>query len=255
MTSFVAGDGATCDLTLYGARLHSRGPANSNDIRAGVQKMKLYGSLVSPYVARVVLVARAKGLSLEPTAPPGGGIKSPEYLALNPMGKMPTLEDDGVALAESTVCMEYVDESHPQNSLMPTDPMQRARARLLGRIVDLYVMAQGGVFFRNMNPAQRNEADVAKAREALHKALSDLQHFMGDGPYAIGSKLSHADCAVLPTLLMMQGIVAGFGVTNLYDGLPKLARWAQQMQSDPITGPFIKEYQAAMAAFLSGRRG
>jgi glutathione S-transferase len=217
--------------------------------------MKLYGMLVSPYVARVVLAARAKGLSLEPSPPPGGGIKSPEYLALNPIGKMPTLEDRGLALAESTVCMEYVDEANPQNPLMPADPMQRARARLLGRIVDLYVMAQGGVFFRNMNPAQRNEADVAAAKQALHKALSDLQHFMGDGPYAIGGKLGFADCALLPTLLMTSGIVAGFGTANMYEGLPKLTRWWQQMQSDPVTAPFIKEYQAAMAAFMASRRG
>ncbi len=217
--------------------------------------MKLYGSLVSPYVARVVLAARAKGMSLEPSAPPGGGIKSPEYLALNPIGKMPTLEDNGMALAESTVCMEYVDDAYPQNSIMPADPMQRARARLLGRIVDLYVVAQLGVFFRNMNPAQRNEADVTAAKTALNKALSDLQHFMGDGTYAIGNKLSFADCAILPPLLMTQGLAAGFGMHNLYDGMPRLTRWWQQMQSDAVTGPFIKEYQAAMAAFMASRRG
>jgi glutathione S-transferase len=133
--------------------------------------------------------------------------------------------------------------------------MDRARARLLGRIVDLYVMAQGGVFFRNMNPATRNETDVANAKQALAKALGDLQHFMGPGPYAIGSSFGYADAAMLPPLLMTSGIVAGFGVTNMYEGLPKLAAWWQQMQKDALGGPFIKEYQAAMAAFMASRRG
>jgi len=55
--------------------------------------MKLYGGLASPYVARVVLFARLKGIALAPQMP-AGGIKTPEYLAKNPMGKMPVLEVD-----------------------------------------------------------------------------------------------------------------------------------------------------------------
>jgi len=49
--------------------------------------MKLYGSLASPYVARVVLFSRLKGFDLEPQLPEGG-IKSAAYLAMNPMGKI-----------------------------------------------------------------------------------------------------------------------------------------------------------------------
>ena len=64
--------------------------------------MKLYGGLASHYVARVVLFARLKGLALEPQIP-AGGFKSPEYLARNPMGKMPALEVDGTLIPESTI--------------------------------------------------------------------------------------------------------------------------------------------------------
>jgi glutathione S-transferase len=217
--------------------------------------MKLYGMLVSPYVARVVLASRVKGMDLAPEAPPGGGFKSPEYLGLNPMGKMPAVEDHGRSIAESMVILDYLDEAYPQKPLLPVDAIDRAHARLLGRIVDLYVMAQGGAFFRNMNPAQRNDAEVETARKALAKSLADLEHFMGAGPYAIGDRLGYADCAILPCLLMTGGIVTAFGVTNIYEGLPKLTRWFQQMQADALTGPFIKEYGTAMQAFLASRRG
>ena len=217
--------------------------------------MKLYGSLVSPYVARVVLAARAKGLDLAPEAPPGGGIKSPEYLAINPMGKMPALEDGGQCIAESAVILEYLDEAYPQTPLMPKAPIDRARVRLLGRIVDLYIAAQTGPFFRNMNPATRNEAEVEGAKKALAKAMADLEHFAGPGPYLAGQSLTLADCTVLPSMLMNSGIVAGFGVKDLFEGLPKLSAWWQFMQSDALTGPFCKEYLAAMAAFLASRRG
>ena len=50
--------------------------------------MKLYGALASLYVARVVLAAKAKGVDLVPQMPPGG-MKSPEHLAMNPLGKIP----------------------------------------------------------------------------------------------------------------------------------------------------------------------
>lgn len=217
--------------------------------------MKLYGMMASPYVARVVMAARAKGLALEPQPPPGGGIKSPEYLAINPMGKMPALEDKGSCLAESTVIAEYLDEAHPGTPLQPTDPMQRAQARLVARMVDLYVMNQVSVLFRNMNPAQRNQADVDAALTALHKALSDIEHFMGPGPYAVGNALSIADCALLPNLLLVTTVAQGFGVSHLFEGHPKLARWWQHMQSDAVASGVAKDYQAALQAFMAQRRG
>jgi glutathione S-transferase len=218
--------------------------------------MKLYGSLVSPYVARAVLAARYKGLELVPEAPPGGGIKSAEYLALNPMGKMPALDVGGKCLAESMVIVEYIEDAHPQKPLLPQDPVERANARLLARIVDLYIAPQSGPFFRNMNPATRNEAEVEAGKKALAKALADLEHFMSaQGPWANGATFSIADVAMLPSLLMTSGIVMGFGVTNLFEGMPKLGAWWKHCHADALTGAFAKEYLAAMQAFLASRRG
>jgi glutathione S-transferase len=216
--------------------------------------MKLYGSLASPYVGRVVLAARWKGIALAPEPPPGGGIKSAEYLRLNPMGKMPALEEGGRCIAESMVILEYLDDAQPAKPLLPANALDRAQARLLGRITDLYVMSTGAGFFRNLNPAQRNAAEVDAAKTALAKALGDLEHFMGPGPYALGATPTQADCAMLPCLLMMSGIVAAFGITDLFAGHGKLAAWMAQMQRDPVAGPFIGEYQAAIAAFLGSRR-
>lgn len=218
--------------------------------------MKLYGSLVSPYVARAVLAARYKGIDLVPESPPGGGIKSAEYLALNPMGKMPALDVGGKCLAESMVIVEYLEDAHPQKPLLPRDAVERANARLLARIVDLYIAPQSGPFFRNMNPATRNEAEVEAGKKALAKALADLEHFVSaQGPWANGAAFSLADVAMLPSLLMTSGIAAGFGVTNLFEGLPKLGAWWKHCHADALTSAFAKEYLAAMQAFLASRRG
>ena len=57
--------------------------------------MKLYGAIASPYVARVVMLARLKGIDLPLERAPGGGLRSDEYRAFNPIGRMPSLEVDG----------------------------------------------------------------------------------------------------------------------------------------------------------------
>ena len=79
--------------------------------------MKLYGSIISPYVARVVYAARMKGLDLEAEMP-ANGIKSPEYLQINPLGKMPTLDIGNQAIAESMVILDYLDDAYPQKPLL-----------------------------------------------------------------------------------------------------------------------------------------
>ena len=84
--------------------------------------MKLYGAIASPYVARVVMFARIKGIDLTPTEAPGG-IKSAEYLKLNPIGKMPTLEVDGQGIGESTIICDYLEDTLPQKPGLPTEPL------------------------------------------------------------------------------------------------------------------------------------
>jgi hypothetical protein len=60
---------------------------------------------------------------------------------------------------------------------------------------------------------------------------------------------------MLPCLQMVGTVASAFGVADLYADRPKLTRWWQQMQADPVTGPFATEYTAAVNAFLASRRG
>ena len=103
--------------------------------------MKLYGALASPYVARVVLFARLKGLALEPEMPEGG-LKSPEYLAKNPMGKMPALEVDGDGHPGVGGDLRVPRGPVPGQRRLPGSPAERARARLISRVHDVYVAPQ-----------------------------------------------------------------------------------------------------------------
>ena len=90
--------------------------------------MKLLGAIASPYVTRVLMFARLKGIDLVREEVPGGGSpRSDEYRALNPIGKIPSLmTDDGLCLAESEVICEYLEDLHPEPSGFPADPLGRA---------------------------------------------------------------------------------------------------------------------------------
>jgi glutathione S-transferase len=211
--------------------------------------MKLYGALASPYVARVVLFSRLKGLDLVPVMPEGG-IKTEGFLAMNPMGRMPVLDTADGAIPESDVICEYLEDTHPGRGSLPTDAHSRAAARLLSRIHDLYVISQATVLFRNMNPAQRDAAAVETAREGLATGYRYLGHFLAADPYAAGARATLADCTLIPSFeILARTVFPMFGIDDPRKG-GKFARWWQTVQSGPVTGPFLAEYGPAVDAFL-----
>lgn len=63
---------------------------------------------------------------------------SPEYVAINPNGQVPTLVHDGAIITESTVINEYLDDVFPEIPLSPADPVERARMRTWSKFVDEY---------------------------------------------------------------------------------------------------------------------
>lgn len=216
--------------------------------------MKLYGALASPYVARVLLAARHKKLEL-PVEMPDGGLKSPEYLAMNPFGKMPTLEHGARHVIESEVICEYLEELHPEPSILPGDALARAHARTVSRVVDLYVGPESSAMFRQMNPATRDAAAVEAAKAKLAEAVRILDGLMAGGPWAAGA-FSIADCTLLPRVVLMQKtVVPVLGVPDPAAAGPNLAAWWGKVNDEPLTASFVPEYGAAVEAFLARLRG
>lgn len=212
--------------------------------------MKLYGSLASPYVARVVLFARLKGLALEPQMP-AGGLKTPDFLAKNPMGKMPVLEMDGMVLPESEIICEFLEDLHPGTGGLPGNAVDRAHARLLSRISDVYVAPAVGILFRNLNPATRDAQAVAGARHSFETGVGYLEHFVKAAPFAAGSAPTLADCTLLPMFLILRKTaVPAFGLTDPTAGPGKLGRWWATIAADPTTGRFLEEHSVAVDGFL-----
>src|SRR5437016_11531538 len=96
--------------------------------------IKLHYHPLSTYSRRVLIALTEKQISYEPVVldMPARKHREPAYLALNPYGRVPTLEEDGFVLYESTAILNYLEATHPSPALVPTD--QRARA-----LVDMHM--------------------------------------------------------------------------------------------------------------------
>ena len=77
--------------------------------------IKLYDFSLSPRARKVRITLEAKGLAYEkvPIDITKGEQKTPEYLAINPYGKVPALQDNGTTVYESTIIMEYLNDTYP----------------------------------------------------------------------------------------------------------------------------------------------
>jgi glutathione S-transferase len=212
--------------------------------------MKLYSANLSPFASRARLAIYAKGLDIEISYPPAGGMKSPEYLAINPLGKAPCLQTPtGEGIPESYVILEYLEEVYPEPSLLKGTPEQRARIRLIARIADLYVMSVAQGLFGQMNPATRDQAVVDAQLEKLTQGLAWLECYLGEDGYAAGADFSIADCMLAPTLIWLPVFAQTFGRPGLMEGAPKLAAYAGRARAHPAVAKVWAEMEKAIGHY------
>lgn len=206
--------------------------------------MKLYEVAMSPFAGRCRMVIYHKGIAdkfqfLPPPAMP----HSPEWRAINPLGKLPALETGSVILAESEVIVEYLDDKFPERPILPRSAEDRALARLLARICDLYLFAALAPLFGQSKASPRDPAVVDDGLAKVGQALDSLEHFLPDGagPYAVGGALTTADCAMVNTFFYVNRLLRAFDVTGLIEQRPKLARYWTEIQREPTAARVLAE--------------
>ncbi len=216
--------------------------------------MKLYSVPLSPFAARARMAVYAKGLTQVEILPPAGGdTKSPEYLAIHPMGKVPCLvTDDGTVIPESDTIVEFLDDKFPENPLRPASAEDKAQARLIVRVLELYVSPGGGALFGQLNPAARDQAVVDESLAKLSEGLVHLNYFMGPGPFAVGQTLTTADCGLVPQLFFLGLFSQAFARPDLLTAHSKIGPYWAHMQTQAsaqkVLGEIGQALQERMAA-------
>jgi glutathione S-transferase len=215
--------------------------------------MKLYGSDVSPFTERVRIALRYKGLDYEPIKATREILDSAEYAAINPMRKIPTLvTDDGQAICESETILEYLEDVYPNPSLRQGSPAELARMRSAIRVYENYVAPPVFRTFEHMNPATAKPAILEDEVARWRRGLGFLAAFVDDARYAVGGRLSLADCVLYPGLVLSEMISGYFKLGSLVAEQPKLAGYYEKGQGDPLLKQARDDLLTAAAAHYAG---
>lgn len=160
--------------------------------------MALFSDPACHYSHRVRIVLAEKGVSVDvedvdPTNPPA------ELLELNPYGTTPTLADRDLALYETKVMMEYLDERFPHPPLLPVYPVARALSRQL-----MFRVERDWCSLADTILAGKDEKAVDKARKELRDHLLGIAPVFTDMPYFMNEEFTLVDCCLAPILWRLE---------------------------------------------------
>lgn len=170
--------------------------------------MKLYCFPIAPNPTRVrLLIAEKSAAGADVPVEEvfvnlaEGEQKSPEFLAINPVGALPVLVlDDGTILTESLPIMELLEELYPEPCLVGRDPVERAQVRRAERALDLGVLLSiGRIVHATRSPLGRPPQPEVAAHFAavLEPNLERLDAQLADGrPFVCGERVTIADCTL-----------------------------------------------------------
>lgn len=213
--------------------------------------MKLYASPNSPFSTRIWLAAKLKDVRLQAAALPVGGLRSAEFLALNPLAKIPVLEtEDGLKIPESEAILRYLEDRHPDPSLMPRAPEERARVNVAVRLVDAYVMDPVIRLFSHLDPATRDAATVKDETRRWSRGAEVLAAWLEPGLPKSEVGLTLADCALAPALHLSTRIAAMIGLPQDPTRTQAVLRdYTARMAGHPVAGPFLAHLTQAQHAY------
>jgi len=214
--------------------------------------MKLYGAILSPFVCRVALGLGHKGLKYDMVMPEDG-LKSPKYLKINPIGKIPSLRDGKLILPESGVILEYLDDKYPnRKKLFPGMPGAAAKVRLICKILEEYVGPATFGLFGQTDPKTRNKKVIKEKKLEVEKSLEWLNKFIGAGPYAAGNTFSAADCYFVPAMFWLHALLPQVGVKDPLAKHKNVKKAWIAVKRNKMVRNTLKDMEKMMKEFRSG---
>ena len=210
---------------------------------------KLHGFGVSNYYNMVKLAALEKGLPFEEVhARPS---QEDAFKARSPMGKVPCIETDAGFLSETSAILDYLEDLKPGH--LPTDAFQRAKARELMRVLELYIELPARrhlphVFFG----APKSDAAVAEVRPVVEKGLKALGQLCSTtGPWLSGAQFSMTDLYAYYTLGYASQVIKAVYDWDIQAEVAGLKEVMGRIAARPTTQKTDADQQAALAALMA----
>jgi diadenosine tetraphosphate (Ap4A) HIT family hydrolase/glutathione S-transferase len=174
-----------------------------------------------------------------------GGLKSEEYLARNPQGKMPsmTCTESGLNIAESDTIARYLLAKYPQG---PSFQLDNPKSNLISRIHDMYLTTIQTCLYKAppFGPFGTRSDALAEYQRQL-KVIADLID-PSTGMYLCGEEISLADATLFPSAVFAQHMFPKFDITPALP--PKLEKWFNEVrEKDPVMKKVYDELMGGLA--------
>lgn len=190
-----------------------------------------YGS-GSPFAWKVWLALEHKGIPYQQQMMSfdARDMRKPEFLAINPRGRVPAIVDDGFALYESAAIVEYLEDRYREvgPSLWPAEVQLRARARRMAIEADGYLQPAIERILEQTFFRREGDPDVAVIDAAKADLVRELKLLaLGDSDFAVGAIPTAADFTIYPSLAQIRRIDQRFPRYEIAEALD--ARTASYM--------------------------
>jgi len=192
--------------------------------------MKLHYHPVSTYARRVWIALLEKQIPHELVEVDllGRRNRDAAFLALNPYGRVPCLDDDGHVLYESNAILMYLEATHPEPALMPGDARGRSLVDMHMRLCDLQFARNAATIIlpKRFMPRERwDEGAMAAARKNVLRHLATVEAQLDANDYLVGNRFSLADIAYAPFLHFLPLMDA--------EPPPAVAAWSRRLLARP----------------------
>jgi len=194
--------------------------------------LKLYDYPDCPFCQKVRVVLAEKDLEYEKIFVDlrKQEQKLPDFLRLNPYGKVPVLMDEDEVVYDSTIIDEYLEDEYPLPRLMPEDSQRRAAVRMLEDYCDNSFIPPTTMLLAQLrkSDAERDQQRVDQAREELRRCLYYLRDKLAGHEYLVGKEFTLADAAFAPRIM----VLGRLGI-ELEPALAPVQAWIDRIRSRP----------------------
>lgn len=193
--------------------------------------LKVWGRMTSNNVQKVMWCIDELDVPHEHIdLPHGSARQDAAYLAMNPNGLVPTIEDDGFILWESNACVRYIAAKFGSGTLYPTDLRQRADAERWMDWAQTALSAPSWTIFLGLvlqKPEQRDVAAIAAAGKRFNELWAMADKVLATRPFMAGDQLTVGDIPM--------GIAAyrWFTIPVEHDHHPNFEAWYSRLTERP----------------------
>lgn len=178
---------------------------------------------------------------------------SAQIMAVNPAGKAPAMTTEkGTHLSESSVLVEYLEDTYPQVPLFPADPDAKAKVRQLMKVSELYLeLPARRLLPALLGNATFDDATLDEIRATLDRGTRSLIDLAQFSPYVAGKALTLADIYLRYALAIPIMVGPTHLDWNVLEAVPGLAAWYAMMGESDISKSIDADQQANTTDFMA----